>query len=192
MIRTLALLVASMTLGTLALRMLETPPARPAVVVDLRAVENDSARPELAMLRQTDVPLQFIKWRNVVVHDAGRDGPAAAEGCHFLIGGADGFGDGAIRPTRRWRQQLDGRHILVPGFDFNANSVGVCLLCDTRRQRPTRRQLGALVRLVRALQLTCSISPDHVYLHSELGEPGCPGEGFPAESFRGRLLPAPR
>jgi hypothetical protein len=189
MIKTLALLVASMSIGKLVLYLMETEPARPVPAVDLRAVESPPAEAELAIVRQTDVPAQFLKWRNIVIHDAGREGADAA-GCHFIVGSSDRFGDGVIHATVHWRRQQPGNHINVPGYDFNASSVGITVLCDCRRARPSRGQFRALVRLVRALQLACSVSPDHVYLQSELGEEGCPGGLFPAEALRRSLRPA--
>jgi hypothetical protein len=192
MIRTLALLVASMSIGTLVLCLMETDPARPIVAVDLRAMDAGPAGSELAIVRQTDVPLQFIKWRNIVVQDVGREGADIATRCHFVIGSAERLGEGVIYATQRWRQQRDGDHIHVPGYDFNADSVGVAVLRDCRRHRPTAAQFDALVRLVRALQLACPVPPDHVYLHAELGQQGCPGRQFPAEAFRRRLWPGRR
>lgn len=190
MIKTLALLVASMSLGTLILWLMETDPARPSPPVNLRAVEKGPYGAELTVVEQTKVPLQSVKWRNIIVHDAGRGGLQVAQGCHFVVGNSRRVGDGIVQATKLWRRQVDGRHIDVPGYDFNANSVGICVLCDGRRAGPSAKQFNALVALVRALQVSCSIGPDHVYLHSQLGEPGCPGGRFPAEAFRRKLLPA--
>jgi len=193
-IKTLALLVASMSLGTCLLLWMETGPARPEGSLPLQAIKATQSGPELAIVHQTDggIPIQFIKWRNVIIHDTGQDGPKIAKACHFVVGSAETFGDGHIRCTRAWRRQQDGAHISVPGFNFNSNSIGICVMGDARRYRPTSRQFESLVRLVRTLQITCSIPRDHVYLHSDLGEPGCPGRHFPAKGLRERLIPAVR
>jgi hypothetical protein len=191
-IKTLGALVAAMSVGTLVLLWMETIPAQPRVPLPLQAVRNARAEPGLGIIHQTDVPLQYIRWRNVVVHDAGADGPAVAGRCHFLIGSAEEHGDGTVISTRLWRRQRPGRHIYVPGYAFENESIGVCLLNDYGQAGPSRRQLAALVQLLRGLQVTCQIPPDRVYLHSELGKPGCPGEHFPAEALRGRLIPATR
>jgi len=139
----------------------------------------------MILVRDTDVPLQYIKWRNIIVHDAGRDGPGIVEGSHFLVA-ADP--DGLVRATALWRQQRSGNHILVPGYSFNDNSIGVCLARDCRASAPTREEFAALVNLVRALQMTFQIPDDHVYLHSDLGTRDCPGRYFPVEPFRVRLI----
>jgi hypothetical protein len=190
MIKTLALLVASMSLGTLILWLMETDPAEPGPPLNLRAVEKGPSRTEPTAMGQTEIPLQPLKWRNIIIHDAGREALRAAQGCHFVVGDSRRVGDGIVQATKLWRRQADGRHIDVPGYDFNANSVGICVLCDGRRAGPSAKQFESLIALVRALQVSCSIGPDHVYLHSQLGEPGCPGGRFPAEAFRRKLLPA--
>jgi len=188
-IKTLGALVVALSVGALVLLWLERLPAQPEV--PLQAV-NGLTPAGHAVIHETDVPLQAIKWRNVILHDIGKHGPAIAEQCHFLIGSADQYGDGAIVPTRRWRLQKAGDHIHVPGHSFEECSVGVCVLVDSRRVAPTRRQLAAVIHVVRGLQLACHIPPDRVYLHSELGEQGCPGGRFQGRAFRDRLIPATR
>jgi len=191
-IKTLGLLVAALSVGTFVLLLIESGPARPTVPLSLQALGENAPKAELAFIHKTEVPLQYIKWRNVVVHDRGADGEAVPDHCHFLIGSEEKFGDGAIVRTRLWQLQKQGRHIYVPGHSFDSESIGVCLLHDCRRGAPTRRQLGALIHLVRALQMTCQVPADRVYLHSELGGGDCPGEHFPARAFRSRLLRARR
>ncbi len=191
-IKTLAVLVAALTIGTGVLIWMETDPARPTVPLSLEAVQAEGSNGAGAIVRETDVPLQYIKWANVVVHDAGRDGRGVAQGCHFLIGAAGDYGDGAIVPTRLWRWQQDGRHITVPGYSYDENTIGICLLTDCRRQGPSPRQLASLLKLARGLQVTFQIPRDHVYLHADLGESGCPGGQFPAEGFRRGLMRSAR
>ena len=180
-----------MSVGSLVLILLETDPALPAPGTPLQAVEGRRIGPEPPAIRQgLAVPLQFIKWRNIVVHDTGRHGAQVANGCHFIIGNARKLGDGAVSATPLWRRQQDGRHIHVPGLRFNVNSIGICLLRDCRRGPPTERQFQALGRLVRALQATCFIPAEQVYLHSELGGQDCPGRFFQAKAFHDVLLPS--
>ena len=191
-IRTLAVLVAALTVGAGVLIWMETDPARPTVPLPLEAVNLESANGVVGIIRDTDVPLQYIKWGNVVVHDSGRDGPDITQGCHFLIGSGANYRDGAVVPTRRWRRQHQGDHITVPGYSYNENSIGVCLLTDCRQAAPTREQLASLAKLVQSLQVTFQIPRDHVYLHADLSEAGCPGGGFPAERFRRGLMRSAR
>lgn len=192
MIKTLVALVTSMTVATFLLIGMETAPARPTVPLPLQAVRAATLPPEMALVRQTDADLQYVKWRNIVVHDAGRDGPGILAGCHFVIGSAQNGGDGAIEPTRLWRLQQDGRHVNVPGAQYNTTSIGIAVQCDARQQGLTPQQLAALINLAQALQVTCQIPQDHVYLHADLGGVGCPGRLFPAAALRKGLLPACR
>lgn len=183
-IKTLAALVAAMSVTALLLIGMETAPARPTVPLPLQAT-GDVAGPYMAVIRQARTTLP--KWRNVFVHDAACDGPSAARGCHFVIAP-----DGSVQATARWVQQQDGQHVTVPGSSFNANSIGVCLLSEGRGRDATGPQLQSLVDLVRDIQVVFQIPPDHVYLHGHVARTSCPGPAFPAQEFRGRLLPAVR
>lgn len=188
-IKTLVALVASMTLGAALLLAMETAPARPTVPLPLQATSG--SMPEMTAVRTVDpqIGIQYVKWRNVVIHDTTRDGLAVAEGCHFVVGSAGRIGEGVVKPTKLWYQQADGRHIDVPGGDYDAHSIGICVLTDGR-SGPTEKQMVALANLIRTLQAACQIPPERVYLHSDLAQDGCPGRHFPAESLRRTLLPA--
>lgn len=189
-IKTLAALVGALTVGAGVLIWMETDPAQPPVPLSLEAVQAGGGDAAPSAVRDTDVPLQYIKWSNIVLHDSGRDGEGVRQGCHFLIGG--GKGDAVIVSTRLWRQQRAGEHVHVPGYSYNENSIGICLLSDCRRAGPGARQFGSLLKLVRSLQVTFQIPRDHVYLHADLGAAGCPGGQFPAERFRQGLLRSAR
>lgn len=199
-VRTLAALVAAMSIGAFVLILMETEPARPTAPLQADGKDEKDAEPNpadrTATVRRTDVPIQPIKWRNIVVHDAagrGRLEDGNPDGCHFLIGGPESFGDGAVRSTHLWRQQLDGNHLLASGHPCrNEDSIGIRLLCDTGRTAPSSNQMAALTDLARALQVICRIPSDRVYLYSELSGPDGPGRLFPAETFRGRLITARR
>jgi hypothetical protein len=191
-VKTLGMLVASLVVGTVALVLMETQPAAPVVQVPLEALaQEDAAAADLQLIRQTDdgIRIQYIRWRNIVIHDTGRDGPEVAGQCHFLIGQGEILDDGQALPTSLWRRQMTGDHVHVPGFDYASDSIGICLLGDLREDRPTRQQMERLVGLVRALQSTCAIPRDRVYVHGDLGQSGCPGGNFPAAAFRRRLIP---
>ncbi len=187
-IKTLAALLAALTLGTFALMLMETAPARPMVPLPpLRAMVADGTEAALRLIDPGESKLAYLKWRNIVIHDAGHDGAGVVQGCHFVISGG-----GAIEPTKLWRSQADGRHVQVPGFDYNANSIGICIMSDTGRGAPTESQREALYRLVKALQASLQVRPDHVYLHNQLGQQSCPGKFFDDEDLRSHLLAGSR
>ncbi len=180
-IKTLTALLISMTLGALALMVLETAPARPTPQ-HLAAVASPN---ELAgkIVHDTAVPFQRMKWRNVIVHSSVNQTPGFAQRCHFLI-----QPNGKIQVTALWKRQLSGNHVYVPGRDFNADSVGICLAGDFSMQAPPRAQMNSLIELVRTLQPLSAIPADRVYLHSDLiPYSQSPGVAFPSRTFNANL-----
>ena len=186
-IKTLTALVAAMTVGAIGLLALETAPIRPAGH-NLAAVSNPADTHAKAVL-DTDVPIQPIKWRNIVIHSSGPRGRDVARRCHFVIE-AKASDDGQyVGATILWKRQGSGNHVFVPGRDFNADSIGICLMGDFSSKAPGSGQFQALVKLVQALQQRCNVSADHVYLHSQLdAHSRSPGDAFPSETFASHLL----
>lgn len=98
-------------------------------------------------------------------------------GYHYLIGPG-----GEIIPGRpEW---LPGAHAR------NHNDMlGICLLGNFSRdpsgrlRHPTDRQLRALASLVASLLDRYDLSPHQVYLHRDIAQTECPGEGFPRDTF---------
>lgn len=183
-VKALTALLISMTVGALALMVLETAPATPRAqqLVALAAPADGVG----AVIHQTSVPLQPIKWRNLIVHSSGAEDAGIVDGCHFLV-----EADGSVWPTELWKRQISGHHVYVPGRDFNADSIGVCLmgqytLSDPRIQK---KQFDSLVDLTRSLQQAFRMPADRVYLRSDLDPNSLsPGDGFPAGDFNSRLL----
>jgi hypothetical protein len=182
-VKTLAVLFVAMTLGALALMLLEPEPVRPTPA----ALEVLSSPPVGAaqLISQTLAPLQSDKWRSVFVHAARDESANPARECHFVVA-PDGVGGWKISPTDHWMRQEPGRH--VEGVWKN-NSVGVCLIGDFSRTPPKAAQFELLVQLVNALQETCRVPADHVYLLSDIDPRSpSPGAAFPAAKLSARLL----
>jgi len=178
-----------MSLGAYVLILMETDPATPTGPAPLWAGVSPSDDPVFGLIRGTTIPLQPVKWTNIVIHDSMCRRGATVRQCHFVIGAGGRYPDGKVMATGLWDRQAEGNHVHVPGFDFNANSIGICLLVAPGESFPTPRQERMLVRLVRALQVTLEIPRDHVYLHRELGDSDCPGAQLEAGAFRGKLVP---
>jgi len=181
-IKTLTALVVSLTIGAFALMMLETAPVE-APAQHLAAVEAGNTEAG-KVVRRTAVPLQPIKWRNIILHGSAAERGDILDRVHFLV--AD---DGAIQPTLLWQRQQSGHHAYVAGRDFNADSIGICLIGDYSRRGPERRQFEAVADLTTTLQRMFRIPADRVYLQSDLerGRPS-PGPAFPAARFNEMLL----
>ena len=190
-VKSLCALVAAMTLGAIALMLMERDPVRPPAP-HLAAVSGARDEP-LDIVVTSRVPFQPLKWRNIVVHSTPSARNALVPGCHFVVDMQDRDGPVKIQRTGRWEDQSDGRHVFVRGVNWNANSIGVCLVGDLAGRPPSRQHLDGVLRLVRKLQEQFQIPRDNVYLAGDIGQQATsPGPAFPAERFNSRLLPTTR
>lgn len=181
-IRILTALLVSMTLGALALMVLETAPPTPRA--EQLAAIGISKMPLDGAIHNTAVPIQPIKWRNIIVHSSGAGAAGIEKRCHFVL-----RPDGRVAATGLWKRQLAGDHVYVPGRDFNADSVGICMIGDFRNSGPAQRQFNRLTELTRTLQGILLTPRDRIYLHSQLDPRShSPGGAFPARAFNDSLL----
>jgi LysM repeat protein len=109
-------------------------------------------------------PINRGKWKHIVVHhSATRQGNAKSFhnahlrrgmenglAYHFVIGNGSGAKDGLIETGRRWQGQLNGGH--VKNSWYNGNSIGICLVGNFEKTRPTEKQLTSLNQLVEHLK----------------------------------------
>lgn len=147
-------------------------------------------------------PVSAGRWKNIVIHHSGtREGSGKGMdryhreerhmenglAYHFVIGNGHGMRDGEIFVGRRWTDQLDGGHLAIPAL--NANSLGICLVGDFSRSRPTARQLDALEALCRALMRRTRVTRENVTTHRLIHprHTQCPGKHFPLSAFMKRL-----
>jgi hypothetical protein len=144
-------------------------------------------------------PVQKHRWRYIVVHNSGtRQGSAKAfEYYHlyvrkmpnglayqFVIGNGSSSGDGEIEIGNRWRRQVNGGH--VHSDYLNNIALGICLVGDFNRDKPTKRQIEALEELTRYLRMRVGKIDRQfaiVKAHREINPPrwptDCPGDDFP-------------
>lgn len=95
------------------------------------------------------------RWKYIIVHNSGtRQGNAKAFhiyhlrtrkmanglAYHFVIGNGRGAGDGEIEVGGRWRRQINGGH--VASDYLNNISLGICLVGDINRDKPTQAPVG--------------------------------------------------
>lgn len=142
------------------------------------------------------------RWRHIVIHHSATD-EGSGRGMdryhreerhmenglayHFVIGNGRGMPDGEIFVGRRWKEQLDGGHLAIE--ELNQNSIGICLVGDFERNRPSRRQLDSLEALIRALERRTALAPAAVTTHRKIHpqHTKCPGRLFPLATFLKRL-----
>ncbi len=132
-------------------------------------------------------PLEFKelrprKWtrRIILHHSASADVPAdeihrwhlgkgwAGIGYHFIIRQS-----GAIEQGRPLN--IIGAHA---GPEGNSDSIAICLTGDFTRQRPTVKQIAALLQLIPWLQ-QIYINDLDILRHCDLAATECPGQFFP-------------
>jgi len=113
-------------------------------------------------------------------------------GYDFLIGNGNGSGNGQVEVTFRWKQQIAGAHCGgTPNNWANIDGIGICLVGDFTKRPPSSQQMGALVKLVRFLQMRYNIPKSKIYGHRST--PGyknktkCPGKYFPMTKFKKML-----
>ena len=103
-------------------------------------------------------------------------------GYHFVIGNGDGMDDGAIEPTFRWRQQLQGAHAGVA--DYNQHGIGIVLIGHFDKSSPTEAQPLAVKKLVGPLKREYGIGSGSVIGHGDVKATECPGKHFPMAEVR--------
>jgi hypothetical protein len=183
-IRTLLALIAAMTVGSLALILMETAPVRPPVT-HLAAVAGPTDDSVDVISRAA---IRVGKWRNIVVHTS-VEGLDPQSECHFIVRTQPSADGGYAQATALWNRQVDGNHVFVPGYTWNSDSIGICLDGDFSRTAQSPRQFQSLMGLVRSLQQTCGITADRVYLNRDIDpRSASPGPAFPAELFNSNLL----
>jgi len=102
-------------------------------------------------------------------------------GYHFVIGNGKGMTDGEIEPTFRWREQLHGAHAGGTNPEYNQQGIGIVLVGNFQKQRPTQQQLLSVKRLVRSLAEDYGIASTNIIGHKDIRATECPGELFPLQ-----------
>ena len=138
------------------------------------------------------------KWRFIVVHhSATPNGTVAGMDAyhrkkrhmenglayHFVIGNGRGMPDGQIAIGSRWKRQIKGGHLASPAL--NEKSIGICLVGNFNKTRPTSKQMQSLNALVSYLVQRCRPGSHAVKLHKQINTrpTECPGRLFPTKAL---------
>jgi len=151
------------------------------------------------------------RWYVIVVHHTATDVGSLADvqnwhlgngwehGCgyHFVIGNGTRSPDGRVEPSSRWRQQIHGAHTkLTPGIarakglddnHYNDHGIGIALVGNFDKSRPSKRQMASLAELVKFLMDRCHVPITKVYGHRDLKPTSCPGKNFSMYELKSRL-----
>jgi hypothetical protein len=142
------------------------------------------------------------RWTTIVIHHSATDRGSASSfdkdhrgrgwdelGYHFVIGNGRGTPDGHIEVGTRWHKQKHGAHCKTANNYYNEHGIGICLVGDFTKSKPTARQMASLERLVEFLSAKCRIRPDRVTTHGLVtGRTACPGRHFPIQALRRSLF----
>lgn len=141
------------------------------------------------------------QWTSIVIHHSATEVGGAERfdkthreengwtnglGYHFVIGNGTDTGDGQIEVGPRWRRQNEGIHGAHAGIDeYNQHGIGICLVGNLEEGRPTKKQMAALLKLVRKLTGFYGIQPARIYRHQAVRpeHTDCPGRFFPMSRF---------
>lgn len=136
-------------------------------------------------------------WRWIVIHHSATPSGGASAfdrmhrakgwdelGYHWVIGNGTDTPDGQIEIGSRWSKQKWGAHAKTPDNRFNDYGIGICLVGNFDKDRPTAAQMRSLARLVAYLMKTYQITPDRVIGHGDTKPTDCPGHHMSVASVR--------
>lgn len=142
------------------------------------------------------------QWKHIVIHHSGmplgsgknidryhREERHMENGLayHFVIGNGNGMKDGEIFIGDRWKKQIEGGHLAIHAL--NLNSIGIGLIGNFEKDRPSARQLNSLEALTRYLLARTGLPVSAVTTHKLIHPKHtlCPGRRFPTTAFENRL-----
>ncbi|MHC4696431.1 MAG: peptidoglycan recognition protein family protein [Planctomycetota bacterium] len=109
-------------------------------------------------------------------------------GYHFVIGNGTDTPDGVVEVGARWHRQQHGAHCKTRSNYYNEHGIGICLVGDFTKTKPSGKQYASLTRLVQFLTDRCGIAPERVTTHGVVtGETECPGRHFRLAKLRRSL-----
>ena len=132
------------------------------------------------------------KWKHIIAHHSAtpngnakifdaahrRRGMENGLAYHFVIcNGTNGSSDGKVEVGARWLRQIKGGH--VKSSRYNENSIGICVVGNFEKRRPTARQQASLIELIDYLKHKTLSGKPKFMVHRELEKTICPGKYFP-------------
>lgn len=128
-----------------------------------------------------EAPRTGREWRYLVLHHSATPGGNAREfdtlhrrkgwdelGYHFVITNGNGGPDGQVQVGSRWRKQKHGAHTGgTPDNEYNKYGIGICLVGNFMRRRPSPAQLRAVTELTEFLAERYGIPPGRILGHKD-------------------------
>ena len=120
-------------------------------------------------------------WKYIVIHHSGTnygsaklfhkwhiDSGFGGLAYHVVIGNGNGAGNGEIQLGYRWFFQECGGHLSYSALYHNVFGIGICLVGDFYKRRPTRRQLASLILLLRYFSKKFNIPEQNIMGHKDV------------------------
>lgn len=145
------------------------------------------------------VKLDRPKWKYIIAHHSAtpygnaksydsvdrRHGMENGLAYHFVIGSGRDSKDGEIEIGSRWTKQLHGGH--VSKWSYNNHGIGICLVGNFEKTKPTGRQIAAFTELVDYLGNGLLGGNYKFMVHREVNATLCPGRNFPTSAMHKRF-----
>lgn len=126
-----------------------------------------------------------IRQGNAAIYDRNhrRRGMGNGLAYHFVIGNGVDSGDGEIEIGSRWLKQLDGGH--VSKESVNERGIGICVVGNFQKTKPTRKQIASFTALVDYLGNDLLRGNYKFTVHKEVdrNHTVCPGRNFPTSTM---------
>lgn len=144
------------------------------------------------------IKLKQSKWKIIVVHHSATDrgnasmfdqshrqrGMKNGLAYHFVIGNGTDSKDGQIEMGSRWMEQLHGGH--VKNNYVNEVGIGICLVGNFEKNKPSQAQLKSLIALIDWLQNSVLDRRLNFAGHKDIEKNLCPGKHFPLKAFHSK------
>ena len=100
---------------------------------------------------------------------------------HFVIGNGTDSKDGQIEMGSRWKKQLHGGH--VKNHYINEVGIGICLVGNFEKNKPSAKQLKSLSALIDWLEEYVLKKRVKFAGHKDIEKNLCPGKYFPLIAY---------
>lgn len=164
----------------------------------------DARRPaalERVIAATSSIRIEPGRWRYIVAHHSGIEaGNARSYGAahrrrgmenglayNFVIGNGRDSGDGEIEIGPRWLKQIDGGH--VRSEHHNAHGIGICLVGNFEKRRPSAKQMESFTALADWLRDEAPLGAKPkftVHRWVDRNHTVCPGKHFPYAAMKAR------
>ena len=148
--------------------------------------------------QNTKIKINRDKWKLVVAHHSATErgnasifdqahrkrGMQNGLAYHFVIGNGTDSKDGQIEIGTRWKEQLHGGH--VKSEFVNQIGIGICLVGNFEKNKPSQSQLKSLISLIDWLQSSVVRRKLKFAGHKDIEQNLCPGKHFPLKALHKR------